>query len=135
MVIRKLKESDIDLDFLNLVCQFRETNLTVWQARLIFRKYKPVIYGIFDKTLIGIATLIIEHKFIRNGGVVGHIEDVIVDNRNRKLGVGSDLVKYLIEESRKAGAYKVILNCESSLERWYSKLGFENTDLGMRIDL
>lgn len=39
--------------------------------------------------IIAAATLLLEHKFIRNCGTAGHIEDVVVDSTYRGLKLGA----------------------------------------------
>ena len=134
--IRKLKEFDITQGFLELVSQFRPTNLNVSQAKDIFNDYRPQIYGgLLNNRVVGIATLILEHKFIHDGGIVGHIEDVIVYSEYRNQDIGSKLIKYVIAEAKRVGAYKVILDCDLDVSKFYEKLGFVKYNIGMRLDL
>jgi glucosamine-phosphate N-acetyltransferase len=87
-----------------------------------------------DKT-IACATLIIEQKFINNGGKVSHIEDVIVNPNYRSKGIGKSLIEHLVKESQKEGCYKCILNCNKEVSGFYEKLGFQNSCLQLRKDL
>jgi glucosamine-phosphate N-acetyltransferase len=86
--------------------------------------------------IIGTATLILETKFIHNGGCVGHIEDVVVHPDFRGKKVGQQLIHELVREARLAGAYKVILNCTPDNIPFYEKCGFTNNGVvQMRKDL
>jgi glucosamine-phosphate N-acetyltransferase len=74
--------------------------------------------------IIGAITLIIEQKFIHNGGKVGHIEDFIVLDKYRNCGIGALLLEYVVKLSKENNCYKVILDCDDTLEKYYIKKGF-----------
>ena len=80
---------------------------------------------------VGLVTLIIEKKLIHSGGIVGHIEDLAVDKEYRNLSIGKKLLQYCIDLSRINGCYKVILNCNKNLEKYYEKNNFVNTGMFM----
>ncbi len=67
----------------------------------------------------------------------GFMEDVFIDEEYRGRGIGSKLVRAVIEEARNSGCYKLI--CTSRHEKpdvhsLYEKLGFKNHGLEFRID-
>ena len=77
-----------------------------------------------NNIIVGGITLIIEEKIIHSGGKVGHIEDFVVLDIYRNKGIGSLLynyVKILCEQNK---CYKIILDCNESLENYYIKKGF-----------
>lgn len=41
-----------------------------------------------SKLIVGAGTVALEQKFIHNCGVVGHIEDIVVDKKARGKGLG-----------------------------------------------
>ncbi|MCY4252860.1 MAG: GNAT family N-acetyltransferase [Thaumarchaeota archaeon] len=88
-----------------------------------------------DGRVIGATTLLIEPKFIHDGGLVGHIEDVSVRDGERGAGAGSALVRAAIEEARRAGCYKVVLECSERLVPFYERLGLSRHSVSMRRDL
>jgi ribosomal protein S18 acetylase RimI-like enzyme len=51
-----------------------------------------VIEDIRQKKILGTITILIEKKLIHNMGVVCHIEDLVVDNRVRNMGLGKLLL-------------------------------------------
>lgn len=97
-------------DFLNRVQQ-------IGQMGLIYVCYD-------DRGLVGTATLIYEPKILRGLGIVGHIEDVVVNEAYRGQGIASSLIQHLI---RLAGqrCYKVILDCSPENEEFYRRNGFQ----------
>ena len=82
--------------------------------------------------VVGTATVLFETKFIHDGGVAGHIEDVAVRQEYQKRGIGGMIVRYLLDAARERGCYKTVLDCESGLVDFYTDLGFKNTSSGMR---
>ncbi len=50
--------------------------------------FKIVFEDLKTKKLLASGTIMMEHKFIRNCGIVGHIEDIVVskDARGKNLG-------------------------------------------------
>lgn len=85
--------------------------------------------------VIGATTLLIEPKIIHDGGLVGHIEDVAVRDGERRAGAGSALVRAAIAEARRAGCYKVVLECSEQLVPFYERLGLSRHSVSMRRDL
>lgn len=81
--------------------------------------------------LVASATLLIEPKFIRGCGLVGHIEDVVVDEACRGLGLGSLLVGRLSAMAKAQGCYKVILDCAEGMVSFYEKCDYENKGVQM----
>lgn len=61
--------------------------------------------------MVASGTLIVEHKFLRNAGKVGHIEDIAVDPSMKGTGLGKRLVVSLETLARDLGCYKTILDC------------------------
>lgn len=137
--IRPMYATDFECGFFETLSALRPTQMDGERAREVFRErmrdklrtYVAVRKG----RVVGTATLLLETKFIHNGGVVGHIEDVAVNPSEQGKGSGQALVKHLIDVSREAKAYKVILDCVPELVPFYEKVGFKAWCGAMRIDL
>ena len=50
--------------------------------------YVVVIEDILNKHIAAAGTLLIEVKFLRGGGLVGHIEDIVTDKLYRGKNLG-----------------------------------------------
>jgi len=87
-----------------------------------------------DGNIVGSATLLIEQKFIHRGGLVGHIEDVVVKEGFERRQIGRLIIESLLEESRKRGCYKTILDCKDDVKEFYRKIGFNHESNEMRFD-
>ena len=88
-----------------------------------------------DNELVGMGTLIIEPKLIHGGNNVGHIEDIVVDDKYRGNGYGKTLIDFLISKSKSYQCYKVLLNCNKKNEKFYEKCGFTSKNIEMSLYL
>ncbi len=140
--VRALQETDIGNGLLDTLKNLSDLEgLKVADARRVLRRMKRAgLYHTFvavepSGQVIGATTLLVEQKFIHRGGLVGHIEDVVVRKGHEGKGVGSSLVKEAIEKAKEFGCYKCILDCKEGLVGFYEALGLKRRDVGMRIDL
>ncbi|XP_038977150.1 glucosamine 6-phosphate N-acetyltransferase 1-like [Phoenix dactylifera] len=83
--------------------------------------------------IVATGSVFIERKFLRGCGMVGHIEDVVVDAAIRGRRLGQRVVRYLVEHARAAGCYKVILDCDPDLRAFYEKCGFSEKSVQMAL--
>jgi len=141
--IRKLKKSDVSLDSeffpilnqLSEIVDWHKLELgRLWDAYENDKGMQVLVTEKYGK-IIGTGAVFIEQKFLRGGGKVGHIEDVVVDNRSREKGMGKAIVNSLVEIAKEEGCYKVILNCSNENVPFYIKCGFKLTENEMRMDL
>uniref|UniRef100_A0A7N0UUJ4 Glucosamine 6-phosphate N-acetyltransferase n=1 Tax=Kalanchoe fedtschenkoi TaxID=63787 RepID=A0A7N0UUJ4_KALFE len=84
-----------------------------------------------SKRIVGTGSVFVEKKFLRNCGKVGHIEDVVVDEKARGLQLGKRVVEFLTEHARRVGCYKVILDCSAENVSFYEKCGFKKKEIQM----
>lgn len=138
--IRKIQKKDLFNGFLHSLDSLRNTSsMNPRKAQSVFDKISKnpneVIYvASMGSKIIGAATIIIEQKFIHNGGKVGHIEDVVVAKEFQGKGIGQKIVYSLLKYAQKQGCYKTILDCTNDLIPFYKKLGFKLHSNSMRFD-
>jgi len=138
--IRELEEKDLFNGFLESLDSLRKaSDLEPKKAKKILKKMRSIpnhtIYvAVLDSKVIGSATILIEPKFIHNGGTVGHIEDVVVRKEYQNKGVGQKLVKALLEYAKKNGCYKTILDATDDVMPFYENLGFKHHSNSMRYN-
>ena len=137
--IRQLQRGDLRKGFLETLDSFRQTSIDDISAEKIFDKINSnseqiIIVAIINENVVGSATLLIETKFIHNGGLVGHIEDVVVNKGNQKREIGKKMVTYLLDYAKEKGCYKTILNCVDDIKPFYEKLGFKHNANALRFD-
>ncbi len=86
-IIRELRKEDLWNGFLTTLDSLRKaSDIDRNKADEIFEKINSnpdhiVVVAELDGKIVGSTTLLIEPKFIHKGGVVGHIEDVVIDKK------------------------------------------------------
>ena len=140
IVIRKLQKEDLWNGFLHTLDSLRQaSNIDKKRAENIFDKINSnsdhiVAVAIIEGKIVGSTTLLIETKFIHNGGKVGHIEDVVIDKEYQKKGIGEKIILYLLRYAKDQGCYKTILDCADEVKPFYEKLGFRHNANALRFD-
>jgi len=72
------------------------------------------------------------------GGLRAQVESVRVNTGQRGIGIGSEMMKWTIERAKERGAHILQLTSHKSREdahRFYEKLGFKGSHLGMKLNL
>ena len=140
LTIRRLRNKDLFNGFLESLDSLRKSShLKPKRARTIFQRitenpHETIYVAVKDSKVIGAASIIIEQKFIHDGGKVGHIEDVVVAKEFQGKGVGQKIVIALLEFAQRQGCYKTILDCTDELIPFYEKIGFKRYSSAMRFD-
>lgn len=101
----------------------------------IFENKFHAIYLLQDSNhkVVAMATLFIEPKLIHDISFVGHIEDVVVDKKERGKGYGKQIVSFLVKKAQKQKCYKIILDAKEKNKKFYEKIGFTQSQLGFSI--
>ena len=140
IIIREIEEDDLERGFLETLDFLRNaSNLDKTKAKEILKKIKQnsnhIIHVAIDgKKIVGTTTLFIEQKFIHDGGLVGHIEDVVVRKDYEGKGIGIKLVTSMLERAKEKNCYKTILDCNDDVKQFYERIGFKRESNGMRYD-
>jgi len=140
IIIREIEENDLKQGFLESLDFLRKaSNIDKNKAREILKKIKQnpnhIIHVAIDNNkIVGSTTLLIEQKFIHDGGLVGHIEDVVVRKEYEGKGIGIKLVMSMLECAKEKNCYKTILDCKDDVKEFYERIGFKNESNGMRYD-
>jgi glucosamine-phosphate N-acetyltransferase len=139
-IIRELRKEDLWKGFFTSLDSLRETSsIDKNKANIIFDKINSnpdhmIVVAELDGKIVGATTLLIEQKFIHNGGIVGHIEDVAVDKKFQGQKIGEKIIKYLLEYAKNQGCYKTILDCSDDVKPFYEKIGFKKVANELRFD-
>lgn len=140
ITIRKIAESDLENGFLETLDSLKQaSNLDKNKAKAILQKIAQnpdhvIFVALEEGRIVGATTLLIEQKFIHDGGKVGHIEDVVVSKNLQGTGIGEKIIRFVLDYAKKQGCYKTILDCDDKVRPFYEKLGFEAHSHGMRYD-
>ena len=138
--IREIRENDLENGFLETLDFLRKvSDLDKNKAKEILEKIKQnsnqiIQVAIDDKKIVGCITLLIEQKFIHDGGLIGHIEDVVVRKDYEGKGIGMKLVTSMLEYAKRKNCYKTILDCKDDVKQFYERIGFKHESDGMRYD-
>lgn len=135
MIFRKFIESDSE-QILRILSQVWEIECIEKNILKDFFKNDNQIYVIENNdSIIACATLHIQKKLIHNGCKAGFLEEVVVVEEFRGIGVGEFLIKELIRISKEIGCYKLVLSCYPNRINFYEKCGFKKECTNMRIDI
>ena len=140
ILIREIQESDLEKGFLECLDNLKiASDLENDTAKTILKKIlddsNHIIHiAEIDGKIVGSTTLLIEQKFIHNGGLVGHIEDVVVREGFERKQIGQDIVESLLDVAKNRGCHKTILDCKDDVKEFYEKIGFKHESNCMRFD-
>jgi len=139
LTVRELQEEDFHKGFVELLAQLTSVGSMSFEA--FSERFKEiqknedqvviVIENVERRRIVAAGTLLVERKFIHEGGTVGHIEDIVVDETERGKQLGKRIVERLRITGEMAGCYKVILDCKETLVSFYEKCGFTKNAVQM----
>ena len=140
IIIREIEEEDLDRGFLEVLDNLRmASDLDDPKAKEVLEKIKQnpnhrIHVAVDGNKVVGTTTLFIEQKFIHRGGLVGHIEDVVIRKDYEGTGIGIKLVLSLLEYAKKKQCYKTILDCNDNVKPFYERMGFKYESNCMRYN-
>jgi len=91
-----------------------------------------------DGEVIGTLHLMFLPSVSFQGGLRAQIESVRIDKRFQRKGIGSQMMRWAMERAKARGARMVQLTTHKSrldAHRFYERLGFKGSHLGMKISL
>lgn len=125
---RRLEKEDFQKNYLELLKQLTVIgDISKEKYETTFDKIGAEIWVVeFEEKIIASVSLLLEQKVIHECGIVGHLEDVVVDRDYRKYGLGKFIIERIIKIAKERGCYKLIGDCKSELLGFYEKNGFES---------
>jgi glucosamine-phosphate N-acetyltransferase len=130
-VLKELDVNDYNKDYFELLSQLTiapKPSYNEWVERIdqIYSNGLYKIYAIeYENRIVGTITIVVELKFIRGLGKIGHIEDFVIDQYHRNKKLGAKLVNKAIEFCKSINCYKVILDSSDEVKGFYEKMGFK----------
>lgn len=133
-LISKLSTTNENISNLQFINQVNEIGKTSDIIVAYFMRAEP------DKNgnriiLVGTGTVFYEAKISHNLGYVAHIEDVVVCDTYRSLGIATQIMSHLIHLSKEKKCYKIILDCKRDVCKVYEKSGFIQSGIQMKLTL
>ena len=107
-------------------------------AALTAQKGNAIIVGDDNGKVVACLQLLVVPGLARNGTTRAFIEAVRVSSDRRGHKIGEAIVRHAIERARAAGCRIVQLTSDNSrtdAHRFYERLGFKATHVGMKLDL
>lgn len=135
--IRPLASTDYTrghLKVLSVLTAAPDPGAAAWLSHFNALRAQPRTYYtlvIVDKRsdqIVGVGTVFLERKFQRGLSLVGHIEDIAVDEKQQGKKLGLRIIQALTYISENSGAYKTILNCSDKNIPFYQKCGYEKKE-------
>ena len=125
---RRLEKADYNKNYLELLKQLTVIgDISKEKYETTFDKMGAEVWVVeFEEKIIASVSLLLEQKVIHECGIVGHLEDVVVDRDYRKYGLGKFIIERIIKIAKERGCYKLIGDCKSELLGFYEKNGFES---------
>lgn len=137
--IRRLDLHDLKLDYAQVLEQIGPlfTNLRE-QENILRERYlngnSPTFVWVEDGVIVGTVSLYILDK-LQFRYPYGILDDVAVLPQWRGQGIARQLIKYALMHAHARGCYKVILDCDPSLGKYYEQFGFYLNGACLRMDL
>jgi len=131
---RNIEKKDLEQVFV-LLNQLKEMDVSkidnekAWND-FITNSSSNSIVGIYDDKVVAYGSVVVENKV--RGEVAGHIEDIVVDTEMRGKMIGVSLIKELVKVAKNKGCYRITLFCKESLINFYSRNGFEVSNVVMK---
>jgi glucosamine-phosphate N-acetyltransferase len=129
--IRRLIEGDISSSFFDTLANLdQEVDRDVTRAREVFGQLNSnPLYHFFvavssEDEVIGLATLLVEQKFIQGFTLKGYLEDVVVRKEYEGNGIARALVHKISEFADELGCYRINLTCRDELLAFYRSEGY-----------
>ncbi|KAJ8906612.1 hypothetical protein NDN08_003105 [Rhodosorus marinus] len=86
-----------------------------------------------DGLVVGCGSLVVERKLIHSCGLVGHVEDIVVDESFRGKGAGKALLEKLSGKAKEVGCYKATLDCQDDRVPFYEKCNYKRRGAQMAL--
>ena len=99
---------------------------------------QELIVAELNGEVIGTLQLMYLPSLSYQGGTRAQVESVRVLQRLRSQGIGAEMMKWAIERARQRGCHMMQLTSHKSrtdAHRFYEKLGFTKSHIGMKINL
>ncbi|MEU9994651.1 GNAT family N-acetyltransferase [Streptomyces sp. NPDC050848] len=114
------------------------TPYTAAFERLARDPHQHLVVAVRGATVVGTLQLTIIPGLSRRGSTRSIIEGVRIHAQERGSGLGTQLIEWAVEESRRQDCQLVQLTSDATrtdAHRFYERLGFEATHLGFKMNL
>lgn len=137
--IRRLDQTDLLNGYEKLLEQLGPVFTSLEERRNLLRDRNydgnnPTFIYVEEGKPVGTITLYF-HTKLQFRYLYAIIDDLAVLPEYRGKGIARELIRYALTISHIRGAYKVILDCDPELTKFYEQFGFYLNGSTMRLDL
>ncbi|KAI8987909.1 acyl-CoA N-acyltransferase [Mycotypha africana] len=137
--LRALRSKDYERGFLDVLKVLTEVGHQTEQEfldRFMYMykhndQYHTITISDKNDKIVAVGTILVERKFVHHNGLVGHIEDIAVDQHQQGKKLGLRIIQALKYIGARRGCYKVILDCSEKNVPFYQKCGFQQKEVEM----
>lgn len=110
-----------------------------WQSAFAQIKAMPgheLLVAEEDGEVVGTTVLLIIPNLSHNASPWAEVENVVVDRKHRRQGIGKQLMEYAVARARQAGCHKIQLSSNKKrrgAHSFYGELGFSASAQGFRL--
>jgi GNAT superfamily N-acetyltransferase len=136
-IVRMLAEDELGSDRERFETPLPQTYYTAFEA-IDTDPNQELIVAELDGEVVGTLQLMYLPSLSYQGGTRAQIESVRVLEELRGQGIGAGMMEWAIERARQRGCNLMQLTSHKSREdahRFYEKLGFTKSHIGMKINL
>ena len=136
MIVREFKSSDVYSGLLETLQEVWSINEISEDTLKNFLSNDNYLYVVESENgeIIGCANLHIQKKLIRDGGVAGFVEEVVIREKYRNNNLGTLLIQKIIGKSKELNCYKIVLSCFPERISFYERNGFFKESINMRYN-
>lgn len=133
MILRYCSDADFDAVYMLLKQLWPNRELDFESLCNVYRRAvhsdnQKLIAALIDNNMVGFCSLTIKNNLWQVGNL-GHIDELIVDEKHRGKGIGKSLLSQIIIIAKENGCRQIELDSAFHREkahRFYENLGFEN---------
>jgi GNAT superfamily N-acetyltransferase len=137
IIVRLLAEDELGAQREQSTYPLPESYYTAFEA-IDSDPNNELIVAYVNGEIIGTFQLIFLPHLSHQGGMRAQISSVRVVEKYRGQGIGTDMMKWVLRRARERGCHLMQLTSSKSrtdAHRFYEKLGFEKSHIGMKIKL
>lgn len=141
IAVRKIILGDLEKGFLDVLGQISplsKESKELYQETFKKRAQDPLYttyVALHNDRVIGTGTLLLEHKFFWDCRHYGHLEDVVVDEKYRRQGIGKTIVDALFKEAKNTDCFRIICECPQNTVPFFEKFGLIDYGKEMHIKI
>jgi GNAT superfamily N-acetyltransferase len=136
-IVRMLADDELGAQREQLETPLPQSYYTAFEA-IESDPNQELIVAELDGEVIGTLQLMFLPSLSYQGGIRAQVESVRIVQQLRRQRIGADMMKWAIERARQRGCHMMQLTSHKSREdahRFYEKLGFTQSHVGMKINL